>query len=91
MVGFIMTKRVLNMYLKKAGREPLTATTASTQKSTISRFEVSRRTSSTPLVNRKPYEKKHSPRCEKNVEVVTNENSPEAQLISSMEGQETKL
>jgi hypothetical protein len=91
MIGFIMTKRVLNMYLKKAGRKPLSTTaTGSTQKSTLSRSEVSRKISSAPLVDRKPLEKRRdSP--EQAVKVVNDEDSPEAELISSMEGPETKL
>jgi hypothetical protein len=91
MIGFIMTKRVLNMYLKKAGRKPLSTTaTGSTQKSTLSRSEVTRKTSSAPLVDRKPLEKRRdSP--EQAVKVVNDEDSPEAELISSMEGPETKL
>lgn len=90
MVGFIMTKRVLNMYLTKAGRKPLTVTTTgSTQKSTLSRSEVSRKTSSAPLVDRKASEKRRN-WPEQAVEMV-NEDSPEAGLISTMEGPETEL
>ena len=86
-----MTKRVLNMYLKKAGKEPLTISTAvSTQKSTLSRSTVSRKTSSVPLVDRKPVEKsREAP--QQAVEAVNDNDSPETQLISSMEGPETKL
>ena len=91
MFSFIITRRVLNMYLKKAGRERL-ATTASgtTQKSTISRSEVSRKTSSAPLVERRPPEKQRDS-SEQVVEVVNDEDSPEAQLISSVKGPETTL
>ena len=91
MFGFIITKRVLNMYLTKVGKERL-ATTASTgtQRSTLSRSEVTRKTSSVPLVDRKQSEK-HRGSPERAVEVVNDEDSPEAQLISSVKGPETRL
>ena len=92
MVSFIMTKRVLNMYLTKAGRKPLSmSTTSSTQKSTLSQSEVSRKTSSAPLVDRKTSEKRRD-LPEQAVEMVNDEDSPKAALIStSIEGPETKL
>ena len=91
MVSFIMTKRVLNMYLAKAGRKPLSmSTTGTTQKSTLSRSEVSRKTSSAPLVDRKAGEKRRD-LPEQAVEIINNDDSPEAGLISAMEGPETKL
>ena len=91
MVSFIMTKRVLNMYLTKAGRKPLTTSTAgSTQKSTLSRSEVSRKTSSAPLVDRKASEKRRNSPAQA-VEIVHDDDSPETGLISNVEGPETKL
>jgi hypothetical protein len=91
MFGFIMTKRIFNMYLKKAGRERLGTTGSSaTQRSTLSRSEVTRKISSAPLVDRKQPEKQRG-QPEQAVEVTNDQDSPEAQLISSVEGPETRL
>ena len=94
MFGFIITRRVLNMYLKKLGRERLATTTSTgTKRSTLSRSEVTRKTSSAPLVDRKQSKQSEKRRTspEQAVQVENDEDSPEAQLITSVKGPETRL
>lgn len=94
MIGFIITKRVLNMYLNKVGKQPFSTSGSrrpSTQKHTISRSEVlSRKISSTPLMERKLFATRHEP-LEKETDGVIDHDSPEAQLILSIDGPETTL
>ena len=96
MIGFVMTKRILNMYLKKSGKKPLGTRTSSQSRSTALTNTVSERKKSgtASLLERKPTTTNN--RCREDREdpyemVINQDDSAEAQLIAKMEGPETKL
>lgn len=92
MIGFIMTRRILNMYLKKAGKEPL-STRSFSQKSTVinTTLSTNRKISATRLVEYKVSHTKQREPTEAAEEAAIDDDSPEARLIASLEGPETKL
>lgn len=89
MVGFIMTRRILNLYLKKAGKMSLTTQTTSRKSTITTSTMVTRKTTFRPLQCKKINQQKELP--EEAEDVVIDEESPEARLISKMEGPETRV
>ena len=89
-----MTRRILNMYLKKAGKEPLSSTrrrTSSMKSTATYRTTVSSQRKESRLEECKPITKRAEPPPEEAQEMVVNGDSSGARLIDSFEGTETKV